>query len=42
MAADSGFDPTSDWSSIAIVVVVCAAGLMIAIVLLRDIFRQRS
>jgi hypothetical protein len=42
VSGDSGFDPGSDWSSIAIVIVVCLAGLGIAIVLLRDIFRKRD
>ena len=41
VAGDSGFEPTSDWSSTAVLVVVCLAGLMIAIVLLRDIFIKR-
>ncbi len=41
VAGDSGFEPTSDWSSTAVLVVVCLAGLMIAIVLLRDIFTRR-
>jgi hypothetical protein len=41
VAKDSGFESTSDWSSMAILIVVCVAGLMIAIVLLRDIFTRR-